>query len=66
MPATFDPLNHICDIAEAASILGLTPEAVRKRCQVGTIAAKRIGRDWVLDRDAVVESSKEGRAKKTA
>ena len=39
---------------------------MRNRRQVGTIAAKRIGRDWVLDRDAVVESLEEGRAKKTA
>ena len=35
-------------VPEAARLLGITPRAVRKRIEAGTLCGTRVGRDWVV------------------
>lgn len=40
---------------EVAEIIRESPENVRRRCASGQIAAKKLGQDWRIAEDAVVE-----------
>lgn len=42
--------NWTTELLAAAS--GITPQAVRKACRSGEIAAEKPGRDWIISREA--------------
>lgn len=46
-------LDAICSAAEAAAELGISAARVLQFCRAGRLAAKRIGRDWAISRQAV-------------
>jgi hypothetical protein len=48
-------LDQLCDQAEAAEILGVSPERAAQFCREGRLAARKIGRDWVIVRAAAEE-----------
>jgi hypothetical protein len=48
-------LDAICSAAEAAAELGLSAERVLQFCRAGRLAAKRIGRDWAISWQAVLD-----------
>jgi excisionase family DNA binding protein len=37
---------------EAAAIIGIDPSQVRRYCQRGALTAQRMGRDWMIERQA--------------
>ncbi len=43
-------LDNIIGVEEAAEILGLSPGTVKNKCAAGDLAAKKIGKTWVLDK----------------
>ncbi|MGK2877069.1 MAG: DNA cytosine methyltransferase [Solirubrobacterales bacterium] len=52
------PMRSSITIAEAAVLLQLTDQSVRRRAKAGDFGAFRHGRSWVLDRDEVIAESK--------
>lgn len=50
-------LDNIIGTTEAAEILGLSPDHVKKLCRDGKIKAKRIGKTWVIDKTSLIKSS---------
>jgi excisionase family DNA binding protein len=44
------PLNQVIGVEEAAIILGLSPGTIKNKCAAGEIAAKKIGKTWVIDK----------------
>lgn len=46
-------LDGICSAIEASQLLGLTTKRVSVFCNEGRIMAKRIGRDWAIDRESL-------------
>lgn len=45
-------------VGESAGLLGLTPVAVRRRIEVGSLPATKYGREWLLDRADVERSAR--------
>ena len=45
--------NNILTVAQAAEILGVCRRRVLDRIEAGSLAAKKIGRDWLIRRSAV-------------
>jgi excisionase family DNA binding protein len=39
--------------AEAAKIIGRTPDRVRQLCLSGELVAEKVGRDWVITTEAL-------------
>ena len=56
----------LLSVREAAAVLAVTPMAIRRRIDAGSLPAKKYGREWLLDRKDVERSarlrSKPGRA----
>lgn len=48
-----DDLNEIMTLAEAAPLLGLSPETLRVQARKGRLAARLIGKTWVTTRSAI-------------
>lgn len=46
-------LDNIISVAEACEILGVTPARVNQFLRDGRIKAKKLGRDWAIDRASV-------------
>ena len=46
-------MTDLLTIPQAATILGVTERLLRLRCQSGRIDAKKYGRTWLIDTDAV-------------
>ncbi|TPE70689.1 helix-turn-helix domain-containing protein [Halalkalibacterium halodurans] len=44
-------LDNIIGVEEAGEILGLSPGTVKNYCNEGKLAAQKIGKTWVLDRN---------------
>lgn len=44
-------LDKIISVDDAAVIIGVTSARVRQMAQAGRLRSKRVGRDWVIDRD---------------
>lgn len=40
---------------EASEIIGIIPRAVRFLCERGTLKAQKLGRDWVIDKQSVLD-----------
>lgn len=40
--------TNLLTTAQAAIILGVTPQEVKKKCQRGTLRGEKIGRDWLI------------------
>jgi len=47
----WDSVPIIFDIPMAARILGVTPEGIKRRCQLGEFPAFKDGKLWRIDRD---------------
>jgi excisionase family DNA binding protein len=45
-----DRAGRVLTIAEAARITGRNPELLRRWCAGGRLRARRMGRDWIIDR----------------
>ena len=59
-------LQELFSPPEAAEQLGLTPEYVASLCKSGDINARKVGRQWVISRealDAYKAKPKNGRGK---
>ena len=41
-------------VADAARILGISPQAVRQRLGAGSLPGRRVGRDWRIPRASVI------------
>ena len=52
------PLQPYLSTGEAASILGVTHEAVWQNVQKGNIPAIKVGRNWIIPRDKLMEFAK--------
>jgi excisionase family DNA binding protein len=48
-------LDNIIGTAEAAEILGLSPDHVKLLCRQGKIKSKRIGKTWVIDKTSLID-----------
>lgn len=48
---TLDVETELVTVAEAASRLDLSPQAIRKACAEGRLVASHRGRDWVIRSD---------------
>ena len=44
-------IDNLIPIAEYAARIGLTANAIRRRCIRGTLPAVKIGRDWFIPAD---------------
>jgi excisionase family DNA binding protein len=51
-------MDEILSVAEAARILGVTPNTVRLRLGKGAMPGKKVGRDWALLRSEVERQPK--------
>ncbi len=40
-------------VPEAAALLGLSIAMVRRHCQSGALEARKVGRDWLIETDAI-------------
>jgi hypothetical protein len=45
-------LDSVCNAEEAGAILRVSAERVKQFCREGRLAAKRLGRDWLIVRAA--------------
>ena len=54
-------LDHVCSAAEAAAILGVTPERVMHFCRVGRLDARQIGGVWAIGTEGLKAFAKEKR-----
>ncbi|MEW9139106.1 helix-turn-helix domain-containing protein [Bacillus wiedmannii] len=43
-------MHNTIGVNEAASILNVSPGHIKNMCAAGKIAAKKIGKTWVIDR----------------
>lgn len=43
-------LEHLISVDEAARMWGITPQHVRRLCESGDIRAKKVGRQWIIDK----------------
>lgn len=50
-------LDNVIGVEEASEILGLSPGTVKNYCAEGKLAAKKIGKTWVLDRTKLEEDN---------
>lgn len=51
--------NNMIPIAEYAARIGKAPCSIRQKCQRGTLAgAVKIGRDWLIPKDAPYTDSR--------
>lgn len=50
--------KHVSAV-EFAEMLGLSPQSVRRYCWTGTIAAVKVGRDWVIPIEEVARYKRE-------
>jgi DNA-binding XRE family transcriptional regulator len=48
---TDSPLSHIMGVDEASSIWNLSAGYIKNLCADGKIAAKKIGKTWVIDKN---------------
>jgi excisionase family DNA binding protein len=48
--------QHEITTAEASLLLGCSDRHVRRRCQMGSIAARRVGRDWLVDSTGLADA----------
>ena len=46
-------MNNLITTTEAATRLGITPGLVCRYCRSGRITAVKVGRDWLIDADAL-------------
>lgn len=44
-------MNELISLAEYAKLHGVTQDAIRHRVHRGALKAKKIGRNWVIDKD---------------
>ncbi|KXY84430.1 MULTISPECIES: helix-turn-helix domain-containing protein [Bacillus] len=47
---SFNSLENIIGVEEAAKILGCSAQTVKNMCAAGKLPAKKIERKWVLDK----------------
>ncbi|WP_240520139.1 MULTISPECIES: helix-turn-helix domain-containing protein [unclassified Bacillus (in: firmicutes)] len=47
---SFNSLDNIIGVEEAAKILGLSPGTVKNKCAAGELPAKKIGKTWIIDK----------------
>ena len=52
------PPQPYLSTGEAASVLGVTHEAVWQNVQKGNIPAIKVGRNWIIPRDKLMEFAK--------
>jgi len=54
--------NEFVSVAQAAELLGLTRQAVLKRIRTGRLQAAKVGRNYIVPREAIVPSPAAGDA----
>jgi len=47
--------NELLTVRQAAEILGNTVQHIRLLIRTGQLKANKVGRDWIMDRDAVID-----------
>ena len=52
-----EPIPELLSVAEAASVLGVSRQAVQQRIDSGTLAAQRVGKAWVVARSEVTSKT---------
>lgn len=52
--------GSLLSVRETAELLGVTPIAVRRRIDAGSLPARKYGRQWLLDRADVERSARQG------
>jgi excisionase family DNA binding protein len=55
----WDNVPVIFDIPMAARILGVTPEGVKRRCQLGELPAFKDGKLWRFEKTAFIDYIRE-------
>lgn len=53
MPKPHNCLDYVCTPEEAAAMLGVTPERVMVFCREGRLAARKLGRDWIISTTSI-------------
>lgn len=51
-------IDNLVPIAEYAARLGLTANAIRRRCIRGTLPGVKLGRDWFIPADTPYKDSR--------
>lgn len=51
----YDPLEHIMSSEDAAKLWDISEERVRALCREGKIRAKRLKRDWAIDKNQLYQ-----------
>lgn len=54
-------IKNIFTSAEAAEVLGIDPSMVCKYCRDGRLDGEKIGRDWIIKKDALNKFAREPR-----
>ena len=49
--AEIEPPKRFCSLAEAASLVGLSPVTLRHQIERGVLAGTKLGRNWVIQLD---------------
>jgi len=49
--AEIEPPKQFCSLAEAASLVGLSPVTLRHQIERGVLAGTKLGRNWVIQLD---------------
>ena len=52
-------------LPEAAKLLGLKPDSLRRQAGRGALRAYKIGRDWVVDRSEVERYARENKRRRS-
>ncbi len=52
-------LDNYLNIVEAAEILGIHPETVKRLCREGRLAAEKVHNTWLIHRDIVLAFAQE-------
>ena len=49
--------NEFVSVAQAAELLGITSQAVLKRIRTGRLQATKVGRNYIVAREAILPSA---------
>ncbi len=52
---TWNEVPALIDLEQAATLLGLSIESVRRYCVIGDIPAVQIGKQWRIDKEKLMK-----------
>jgi len=55
-----DALEEYVTVSEAAAMMGITPQAIRRALKERRIQGKKVGKMWLIKRDQFVQVNRNG------